>query len=237
MGNYKLGVIGGMGPKATSVFFDKVVECTVAGRDQDHINMIILNHATLPDRTDVIAQHGETEFLASMDKNLRLLASTDVSHIAIPCNTSHYFYRQLSEMTSVPIINMVEETVKHIHSLYGDGCKIGLLATDGTVNTGIYAMNSKFYNMKMHVPTANMQQQVMDIIYDVKANVTVDAKQLELIINKLLHEDGCDCIILACTELSCLPIEQNLRNYCVDALDVLVKHSILLSGKAYKGDL
>lgn len=238
MGNeYSLGVIGGMGPKATSVFFDKVVECTVADRDQDHVNMVIINHAELPDRTDIIAENRGSEFLAKIGKDIKLLELAGVSHIALPCNTSHYFYAQLREMTPIHIINMVEETVKHIHSLYGDGCKIGLLATDGTVNTGIYAASSKFYNMRLHVPEMDVQRQVMDIIYDVKANAPVDMKRLEQIISDMVHADGCQCVILACTELSCLPIDQSLSQYCVDALDILVKQSILRSGKVYKGEV
>ena len=49
-----LGVIGGMGPLATQLFYRMVIESTDAKKDQDHINMIILNHATMPDRTTAI---------------------------------------------------------------------------------------------------------------------------------------------------------------------------------------
>ena len=46
----KLGVIGGMGPEATSFYYARVIARTKAESDQEHINMIILSHATMPDR-------------------------------------------------------------------------------------------------------------------------------------------------------------------------------------------
>ena len=40
-----------MGPLATTYFMNMVIEMTDANRDQDHINMIVLQHASVPDRT------------------------------------------------------------------------------------------------------------------------------------------------------------------------------------------
>ena len=53
-GRKAIGVIGGMGPLATQLFYKMVIEKTDAHTDQEHINMVILNHATMPDRTDAI---------------------------------------------------------------------------------------------------------------------------------------------------------------------------------------
>ena len=47
----KLGVLGGLGPKATAYFFNLVVDNTKADSDQDHIDAVYLNHASMPDRT------------------------------------------------------------------------------------------------------------------------------------------------------------------------------------------
>ena len=49
-----LGIIGGMGPSASNLFYEMVISNTEATCDQDHIDMIILNHATMPDRTESI---------------------------------------------------------------------------------------------------------------------------------------------------------------------------------------
>lgn len=227
-----LGVIGGMGPKATSVFFDMVIEQTAADRDQDHINIVVLNHATLPDRTEVILAGKGEVFLEAVAKDLKLLEAAGVSNIAIPCNTSHYFYKDMQQMTGINIINMVDETLKEIYDTYGEHCKIGILATNGTVSSGVYRKGCAQYNMLLHEPNDTIQEHVMDIIYNkVKRNLPVESSEFEGIINHLLIHDQCQCVIIACTELSCIPIQKEVSKYCVDAMAVLVQKSIELSGK------
>lgn len=232
---YKLGVIGGMGPKATSVFFEKVIEKTDANKDQEHINMIVLNHATLPDRTTTILENRGEDFLKHIKNDIELLENARVKNIAIPCNTSHYFYDDMVKFTNVNIINMVEETVKEVLNKYGKDSKVGILATKGTISSGVYNKVFEKYNMNLHVPSENIQKQTMKIIYDnVKGDLDQDSSELEAVINDLLTKDNCDCIILACTELSCIKLSDDSKKHCIDAMEVLVERSIELCGKKLK---
>ena len=89
---YKLGVIGGMGPLATVKFYDKIVLNTEAHNDNEHIDLIVLNHSTMPDRTKCIIENKDTEFLNEIKKDLEILERIGIDVVAIPCNTSHYFY-------------------------------------------------------------------------------------------------------------------------------------------------
>ena len=50
----KVGVLGGLGPKATADFMDLVIDNTDVTCDQEHVDMIVSNHATIPDRTAYI---------------------------------------------------------------------------------------------------------------------------------------------------------------------------------------
>lgn len=230
-----LGIIGGMGPKATSVFFDKIIESTEAHRDQDHINMVILNHATLPDRTTAILTGHEAEFLEAIQKDIRILEVAGVANIAIPCNTSHYFYEQIQQMTEINIINMVDETIKAIYNKYGEGTKVGILATNGTIRSGIYKAYSDQYSLQLHVPNRFQQDQVMNIIYNnVKGENDIDSSELEALIQELIYQEKCQTVILACTELSCIPLRKEINELSIDAMEVLVRKSIELSGKKVK---
>lgn len=229
-----LGVIGGMGPLATSVYFERVIEKTVANADQDHINMVILNHATLPDRTSVILNKNEETFLEAVEKDIRLLEFAGVANIAIPCNTSHFFYDQMQAMTDINIINMIDETCKAIYLKHGENSKVAVLGTNGTVNSGIYERVCNHYNMQLHTPNQAFQDQVMNTIYSIKSDLPVDASVIEQIINELVYEENCQCVILACTELSCLELSDEVTKFCVDAMDVLVEKSIEYSGGIVK---
>jgi aspartate racemase len=236
MENKTLGVLGGMGPKATSVFFDKVIGNTEAHKDQDHIDMIILNHASLPDRTMSILDHEEEAFLESIRKDIKLLEYAGVANIALTCNTAHYFHEQMQAMTDVNIINMVDETIKSIYLKYGAGSKVGILATNGTRRSGIYKDGCHKYNLEPYFPDADVQDEVMNIIYnDVKGDLVVASnRNLEEIIKNLIFKQHCQCVILACTELSCIKLSSEVSKYSIDAMDVLVEKSIKLSGKNVK---
>lgn len=235
MGNKSLGVIGGMGPMATSVFFEKVIENTDAHRDQDHINMVILNHATLPDRTTAILNNTEKTFLNSIKKDIKLLEAAGVSNIAIPCNTAHYFYDNLKKMTDINIINMIDETIKTIYNKYGENIKIAILGTKGTLNSGIYEKECKKYNINLIVPGEATQDETMEIIYDnVKSGLTGDSNRFESLIMDFIEKESCKAVIIACTELSTIKLRQEVKKYTVDALEVLVNRSIDLSGKKRK---
>ncbi len=231
----KLGVIGGMGPIATSVFFERIIENTLATKDQEHIDMVILNHATIPDRTSSIMNREEEKFLDCIRKDIKLLEIAEVDNIAIPCNTSHYYYNEMIKMTDINIINMVEETVKAIQNKYSLNSKAALLATKGTINSGVYRDICNKYNIELFEPNETIQQKVMEIIYSsVKGNLEIDSKELENIINHIRVKENCNCIILGCTELSCIRLSEDVSKYCIDAMNVLVKKSIELSGKKIK---
>jgi aspartate racemase len=231
----KLGIVGGMGPMATSMFFERIVERTEANSDQEHIDVVILNHASMPDRTKAILSGDYDDFLNKMREDLELLERIGVSNIAIPCNTSHFFMKQMVEMTAIPIINMVTETANEVLSRYGKGTRVGILATNGTIQTGTYEQACEAVGLVFIKPEPELQEKVMQTIYDIKSDMPVDVMAFEAIIRHMIDDMHCDCVILACTELSLIKIGPDAAVHCIDAMDVLIEKSILYSGKNVKG--
>lgn len=235
MSNKKLGVLGGMGPMATSMFFERIIEKTKATCDQEHLDMVIFNHASMPDRTSAILSGEYDPFLSNVKKDLMALESLGVENIAIPCNTSHFFMPQMLEMTKIPIINMVEETASEIKKRYGTGTRVAILATNGTIETGTYEKACIANALEFVKPNVELQKVVMKTIYDIKSDVPIDKAELEGIIKHMRDVEKCKCIILACTELSLIKLEPEIAESCIDAMDVLVEKSILYSGGTFKG--
>ena len=120
-----LGIIGGMGPLATQTFYKMIIDMTRADSDQDQIEMIILNHAAMPDRTKAVKEGHLDELLVKLVMDARFLENGGASFIAIPCNTSHVLINRLKDSVDIPFINMIEESVREIRSLYGSGKKVG----------------------------------------------------------------------------------------------------------------
>ena len=225
---YKLGVIGGMGPLATVKFYDKIVLNTEAHNDNEHIDLIVLNHSTMPDRTKCIIENKDTEFLNEIKKDLEILERIGIDVVAIPCNTSHYFYDEFSKYTNLKIINMIEETILEIKRR---GVKqVAVFGTIGTLNSKVYDKYAQKYGIEVKELSDEDKNSVMDIIYKIKETNNLENKEFIEILNKYCDKDTIG--IIACTELSLLDICKSINT--IDALDVLVNKSIELSGAKIK---
>lgn len=225
---YKLGVIGGMGPLATVKFYDKIVLNTEAHNDNEHIDLIVLNHSTMPDRTKCIIENKDTEFLNEIKKDLEILERIGIDVVAIPCNTSHYFYDEFKNFTNLKIINMIEETILEIKRR---GIKkVAVFGTLGTLNSKVYNKYAKENGIEVKELSLEDKKTVMDIIYKIKETNNLESKDFVEILNRYCNDKTIG--IIACTELSLLDISENLNT--IDALDVLVNKSIEYSGAKIK---
>ena len=226
MSNYRLGVLGGMGPQATNTFYQFVIDRTDAQRDQDHVNALILSDRDLPDRTAAIlgSDEAKEQTLARLVADARLLEGAGCTVIAVPCNTSHYFLDRVQEQVGVPILHMIRETAKLLASQ--GKSRPGILATDGTIQTGLYQKEFAALGIEAITPSPAAQDLVMSLIYDdVKAGRDGDPQKFTAIHRDLL-EQGCDCGVLACTELSVFASQHHLPHFYTDAMAVLAERAV-----------
>ena len=246
-----LGVIGGMGPEATAYFYEQVIRHTRASCDQDHLDMVILSCASMPDRTAAIEAADHQPILTCMRSCIERLDACGVGQIAIPCNTSHYFYDQIQAMTRVPIIHMPREAARYAAAgaVVGERGfdpaasaglferpirRIGIMGTDGTVGSGVYARACEAVGVEAVVPSPERQRDVMSLIYDdVKAGREPHLYLFERVLEEF-DAVGCDRVILACTELSVLKRYRTMPPRVLDAMDVLVRESIVRCGAPYR---
>ena len=225
---YKLGVIGGMGPLATVSFYERVVLNTLAKCDNEHIDMVVLSHASMPDRTKCIIENKGGEFLEVIKKDFKILEDIGVEAVAIPCNTSHYFFDEFKKFTGLRIINMIEETILEVKKRGIE--KIAVFGTLGTLNSKVYEKYANQHGILVREVSPEDKQAVMDIIYDIKETNALDGRRFVDILSRYCDDETVG--IIACTELSLLDIPQDINT--IDALDVLVKRSIELSGAVVK---
>ncbi len=233
MSEKTLGILGGLGPLATVYFMDLIVKMTDAVTDQDHISMIVLNHAAIPDRTEFILDNSKPNPLPMMIEDAKKLQSAGSDYVVMPCNTAHFFYEQIQKNIEIPMLNIIEETVK-------EACakgvrKLGILATKGTVSAGSYQRMCEKYAVEWGVPSLQDEQALMNIIYNqVKAGKEINITEFLKIIENM-KSDGCDAVALGCTELSVINKDFALgREDVIDSLEVLAKRSIELCGKRVK---
>ena len=224
MSDYRLGVLGGMGPQATNTFYQYIIDRTAARTDQEHISMLIFSDNEVPDRTAAILSGEEDPVYDRLLYGAKLLEQGGCTAIAVPCNTAHYFLDKVQEQISIPILHMVREACQVLASR---GCHYpGVLGTDGTIQTGIYQKELIALGMEPRVPSPEAQKKVMSLIYDdIKAGKAGDPEKFA-VVHQDLEEQGCYCAILACTELSVFSSQYHLPPFYLDAMAVLAEGSI-----------
>ena len=194
-----IGIVGGMGPMATLDLFGKLLTYTDAHSDAEHIRIYMDCHTGVPDRTKAILEGGESP-VPYIVESAEKLASIGADFVLIPCNTSHYFYDEISSRSPVEVMNMIRVTAE---ALQRDGvCCVGLLATDGTVRAGVYQAELERCGIRTVCPNEAQQREVMRLIYEgVKAGASAfDTAVIEQTLRDL-RADGAQRIVLGCTEL------------------------------------
>ena len=228
-----LGILGGLGPMSGVYFCEMLTAHTKADCDQQHLNFVLSSYASTPDRTDFILGRSSDNPLPDMLAALRRLERADAELIAIPCNTAHYFYQSISDAATVPVINIIDQTVAYCKS-----CgyrRVGVLATEGTILSGAYESVLHKAGLTYVVPSKEDQATVSRIIYEqIKKGLPPDREAFERVVAHLLA-DGCDTVILGCTELSLLKRSFGLGTACTDSMEVLACAAIRLCGKTPVG--
>ena len=224
----RLGILGGMGPQASQTFYQFVLDRTDAARDQDHVPTLILSDTTIPDRTSAILSGRTEEVAKHLLDDARLLENCGCTVLAIPCNTSHYFVDDLQKEIGVPILHMIREAAA---AVYAQGKRRpGILGTDGTIRTGLYQKEFAALGLEAVAPDPDTQKLVMSIIYDEIKQGEKGSRDKFAHIDKAIRRAGCDCAILACTELSVFSTYHPLPPFYIDAMMVLAEQAVTACG-------
>ena len=232
----RLGILGGMGPEATAVLYERITKNTEAACDRDHIDILIWSHASIPDRTEAILS-GNTENIRSiLREDSEMLKNAGCKCLVIPCNTSHNFRDIYRDIFGDGFIDMIEETA--IYAQRRGVQRAGILATDGTVSADLYGRALRGRGVETVYPSKEDQKTVMSIIYDqIKKGQKGNLDEFNQV-TAHLKEQGCDAVILACTELSVLNTNYGLDPaFHIDAMDAVTKACIRACGGIYKGIL
>ena len=211
-----IGILGGMGTQAGLDFCNKLAILNRGKIDQEYPLFILYNKSNIPGRPESIgvqtgnisnkkiSKTSKKKYLAVLDsllKGCKLLENNKCKFIVIPCNTAHYWYDDLNKKINIPIINMPKEVYDLTRKTCRTNSKIGLLATEGTLKTGVY---NKFFdkNFKLIFPKPLLQKNCVNkaIKFVKMGNVRAAEKSIKPAINYLIQQK-CKKIILGCTEL------------------------------------
>ena len=229
-----IGILGGMGPLATADLLIKIVTMTRADCDNEHIRVFVDDNAAIPDRTAAIL-HGGEDPVPEMLSALRNLEKCGADCLLMPCNTAHYFLPRLQAETEIPFINVLSVTAARCAELH-PGKTAAILATTGTLATGLYQRELDAQGVAYLVPNEEEQAKLMHLIYDlVKASLPLHpAAQDWRDVLDGLRGRGADYFILGCTELPIVASTREEEGPFVDPTEEMARAAILFCGYEVK---
>ena len=194
-----IGILGGMGTQAGLDFCSKLAKLNRGKADQKYPLFVLYNKSNIPDRKQNLKKYNKV--LKSLIEGCKFLQKSKCKFISIPCNTAHYWYKDLRKKINIPILNMPEIVYLNAKNNLKRNSKIGLLATEATIKTGVY---SHYFNKKFLLisPSTTLQKRsVNKSIKLVKMGKTKEAERaIKPAVNYLIKKK-CKKIILGCTEL------------------------------------
>ncbi len=200
-----VGVIGGLGPETTAEFYlETTFGCLKRGQTERPLIVIASVPLKLEIERDLIASNtGKERYIPFLTTEAQRLESSGVDFLVMPCNSLHVFINELRHSVTIPVLSIVEETVKYIKE--NNFSKVGLISTSATVANKVYEDAFIHNDIEFVVPN-DLQRAQMDKIIQRLINGEHLNKDREIIIGviKDLKDQGVDSVALACTDLQLL---------------------------------
>jgi aspartate racemase len=228
MNDKVIGIIGGIGPWATLEEFKRFLESVPAKRDQDYPRLIIYCNSKIPDRRKSILAQGESA-IPALKETAQALEQAGVDFIIIGSNGTHYYYGEIQQAVSIPVINMIEETSMFIKTRYSYVKNIGLIAPDVTCEKGIYQRYFQNSDQSLIIPDDELQQKITDAVYEVKVGKFDTGKESLIEVAKDFIDQGAEGVICGCTEISVVLHEKDLNVPVIDPMQIVVDKAIKMA--------
>ena len=201
-----IGILGGMGSFATLDIFKRLLALFPAEKEWDRPRIVIDNNCTMPSRV-VAALYGtdREKLVEQMSSSVKTLIEAGCTHIFFACNTSHIFldnvYKAVPEAKG-KIINIIECLAQDLSTRNPPAKTAALVATEGTIETGIYQRVFKNYGIEIESPSPDSFSAMRELIEAVKTNcLTNEHCQKFLALIKMFKNTR---LILGCTEFPVL---------------------------------
>lgn len=212
----RIGIAGGMGPYAGLDLVKKIFDQTLAARDQDHLDVILLSTPHVPDRTRFLLENSGENPAHAIVQVLQALEFSGAVVAGIPCNTAHsprilevVQHELVAAKNKIQLLSIIDETLRHLREGFPTLKRVGVLSTTGALKTKVYSDPLRRDGFEVMEPgevlqADYVQKAIYDTRYGIKAQsnpVTSQARSDILRAIRFLADQGAEVVVLGCTEL------------------------------------
>ncbi|MBY0370952.1 aspartate/glutamate racemase family protein [bacterium] len=202
--NHTLGILGGLGPRATAHFLSSIYSSRNLVCEQEQPRILVDSDPTFPDRTSSLLKGSSGALVDKTEQALQGLVRGGASKLLICCYTLHQVVPLLSPDTREKVFSLVDLALSGIAEKRE---RTLLLCTLGARTLGVFESSPYWPSARPWIcfPSDGDQELVHGLIYQLKAGV-----QPRSVLDKLsaLSENyPVDSLTLGCTDLHTLSAE------------------------------
>lgn len=221
-----VGIIGGLGPETTSEFYLDIIFGTYKISKEQRPG-ILISSVPLPYQieADLIERNeGGERYIPYLTKEAKRLEDTGLDFLVMPCNSLHVFIDEIRESVSIPVLSIIEETVKFVKDK--DYKRVGIISTSATIQNKLYENAFKDAGIDYVTPNDFQQAKMGKIIINLVTGQQRNEDREEIIkIIDTFNTKDVDCVALACTDLQLLiPKHKNLAIF--DTMKILADSTV-----------
>jgi aspartate racemase len=228
-GDLTAGVLGGMGPEATVDFMSLVIALTGASRDQDHIHLLVDQNPQVPNRQRAIRGEGPDPG-PELGAMARRLERAGADFLVMPCNTAHVFAKAIQDAVRIPLVSIIDVTVEEIGKLRPEARRVGVMATDGMLQTGLLQRAMAKAGLESVLPTDSELRQLMQLIHAIKAgDKGGESRHSMAALANALARKGAELVVAACTEIPLVLSSADLSVPLLSTTEVLARRTVAIA--------
>lgn len=212
----RIGILGGMGPEATILFQQRLLDAVPAEDDSDHIPLLIDMNPQVPSRIAHLIEGTGGDPAPVLAQMARRLQAAGAEALAMPCNTAHSYGPSITAAVDIPLLDMVALSAERA----GPG-KVGILASPATRITGVFDAALEKVGATPVWPEDDAP--LLHAIRIIKANgATLEARETLRAASEDLLANGAETQLVGCSEFSLIAEAATPEARVIDTLDVLV---------------
>lgn len=215
----KVGIIGGFGPETTSEFMLMLISMWKENKPNTRPELLIWNSDMDENIEKSFIQNNKNhqQMMSHLIKGARILEKSGSDFLVLPCNSLHIFIDDLRKSVKIPVLSILDITASHLKKC--NISKVGIIATEVTMKSNLFAFELSKNNIEMITPSRNSQTAINKMITNLVSNNPVSKNDFDRTVLDLRNSGATD-ILLACTDLQLIQ-PHNQRLGFIDTLHLL----------------
>lgn len=220
----KLGLVGGMGVESTIPYYNDIVYGVQNKIGKKFFPNITIESVNVFDVLGLCSEQKYDELTDYLMQAIKNLTTSGADFIALSANTPHIVFDRLQNISTVPLVSIVEATCNEAIRL--NIHKLGLLGTIFTMTEDFF--KKPFYNSNIEIitPTAEEMEYInLKISSELEFGVIKEEtlQGFQKIIKRMQQEDSIEAVILGCTELPLLLNDEVSPIPCLDTMKIHIQ--------------